>query len=255
MEAPSIELLVQDLVDTGRDLEYSWQGMSHPKLINASGKEPLGGGLFNGITVSIQNGQVLFQGAPVIAETGTVTTASGTPVRRSIKLIDSTALFITNGVQRGYVITNFTDRSVSEVLDVMSETEILAGVPSNGTFNDYRIGDEYAVCSVIRPVIRGGNVLAVDESQVPIFATVTAAFTQLVVEKASASTLLSADTALLLSLEKLQRNKLITDPIAGTITIFDDDGTTVLFSAPLFQDAAGTIPYEGKGAERRERLV
>lgn len=50
------------------------------------------------------------------------------------------------------------------------------------------------------------------------------------------------------------RNKVITDPVAGTITIYDTDGTTVLYAADLKQDAAGTIPYAGSGAERRERL-
>jgi hypothetical protein len=48
---------------------------------------------------------------------------------------------------------------------------------------------------------------------------------------------------------------MITDPVAGTITIFDDDGVTVLLQANIFQDAAGTIPYAGQGAERRERLT
>lgn len=48
--------------------------------------------------------------------------------------------------------------------------------------------------------------------------------------------------------------KTVTDPAAGTITVYDVDGTTVLFSAPLWQDAGGTIPYSGEGAERRERL-
>jgi len=50
------------------------------------------------------------------------------------------------------------------------------------------------------------------------------------------------------------RNKTVTDPAAGTITIYDTDGTTVLFVADLWQDAAGTIAYTGTGAERRERL-
>lgn len=50
------------------------------------------------------------------------------------------------------------------------------------------------------------------------------------------------------------RNKTVTDPVAGTITVYDADGVTVLYVAPLWQDAAGTIPYAGEGAERRERL-
>jgi hypothetical protein len=52
----------------------------------------------------------------------------------------------------------------------------------------------------------------------------------------------------------LLRNKTVTDPTAGTITVYDTDGTTVLFVADLFADADGTTPYTGAGAERRERL-
>lgn len=51
------------------------------------------------------------------------------------------------------------------------------------------------------------------------------------------------------------RNKTITDPVAGTFTVYDTDGTTVLLEGDLFQDAAGTTPYAGSGAERRERLT
>lgn len=55
-------------------------------------------------------------------------------------------------------------------------------------------------------------------------------------------------------IHKLLRNKTVTDPATGTITVYDDDGTTVLLTADLFEDAAGTAPYDGAGAERRERL-
>lgn len=53
---------------------------------------------------------------------------------------------------------------------------------------------------------------------------------------------------------RILRNKMVTDPVAGTLTVFDDDGTTPLLSASIFKDAAGTVPYNGTGAERRERL-
>lgn len=52
----------------------------------------------------------------------------------------------------------------------------------------------------------------------------------------------------------LAHNKTVTDPVAGTITVYDTDGTTVLFQADLFEDAAGTQPYRGQGAERREGM-
>lgn len=54
---------------------------------------------------------------------------------------------------------------------------------------------------------------------------------------------------------KIARNKMITDPSTGVLTVFDDDGATPLLTANIFKDAAGTTPYNGTGAERRERLV
>jgi len=51
------------------------------------------------------------------------------------------------------------------------------------------------------------------------------------------------------------RNKTVTDPVAGTFTVYAEDGTTVLLQADLFEDADGTTPYSGAGAERRERLT
>lgn len=56
-------------------------------------------------------------------------------------------------------------------------------------------------------------------------------------------------------LEKIARNKSITDPATGEFVLFDDDGTTELFRVPLWEDAAGTQAYRGQGAERKERLA
>lgn len=50
----------------------------------------------------------------------------------------------------------------------------------------------------------------------------------------------------------LAHNKTVTDPVAGTITVYDVDGTTVLFVADLYEDASGTTPYQGRGADRRD---
>lgn len=57
------------------------------------------------------------------------------------------------------------------------------------------------------------------------------------------------------TIEKIARNKMITDPATGVLTVYDDDGSTPLMSANIFKDAAGTVPYNGTGAERRERLA
>jgi len=59
---------------------------------------------------------------------------------------------------------------------------------------------------------------------------------------------------LLALLGKLARNKTVTDPTTGTITVYDDDGVTPLLTAALFQDVGGTTAYAGAGADRRDRL-
>jgi hypothetical protein len=68
---------------------------------------------------------------------------------------------------------------------------------------------------------------------------------------ASATTL--QDRVLLVT--KILRNKTITNPTTGQMTVYDDDGTTVLLTCQLYENAAGTQAYRGDGAERRERLT
>jgi len=53
---------------------------------------------------------------------------------------------------------------------------------------------------------------------------------------------------------KLIRNKRVTNPVTGKQTTYDDDGLTKLVEGDLFEDVAGTIPYQGNGADRAERL-
>jgi len=50
-------------------------------------------------------------------------------------------------------------------------------------------------------------------------------------------------------------NKKITDPATGIMTVYEADDTTPAFSAAVKKDAAGTIPYNGTGAERIERMT
>ncbi len=54
---------------------------------------------------------------------------------------------------------------------------------------------------------------------------------------------------------KILRNKTISDPTTGILTVYDNDGVTPLLTAQLYKDAAGTENYSGTGVERRERLV
>jgi hypothetical protein len=54
--------------------------------------------------------------------------------------------------------------------------------------------------------------------------------------------------------QAILRNKTVTDPDTGLMVVYDIDGSTPLLTAALYQDAAGTTPYAGAGAERRELL-
>lgn len=58
---------------------------------------------------------------------------------------------------------------------------------------------------------------------------------------------------ILFLINAILRNKTITNPITGVMEVYDNDGG-LLVSAKLYEDAAGTQDYRGKGAERRERL-
>jgi hypothetical protein len=64
-------------------------------------------------------------------------------------------------------------------------------------------------------------------------------------------TLLNNKTALI---EKLLRNKTTTDPTTGTMTVYDDDGVTVLFEAQVYENVSGSQAYRGQGADRKDRL-
>jgi hypothetical protein len=61
-----VELLVQDYVDTTRPFEASFEAMSHPYLINAGGKDDLGGGKLVDITLSEQDLKVAFEARRLI---------------------------------------------------------------------------------------------------------------------------------------------------------------------------------------------
>lgn len=54
---------------------------------------------------------------------------------------------------------------------------------------------------------------------------------------------------------KILRNKTVTDPGTGVMTVYDDDGTTVLVSAQMYEGVSTSQTYRGTGAERREMLA
>lgn len=189
VEAPSTELTVQDLVDTVRIQEEAFSGLSFTKLIDAAGKEDLGGGVLVGITANLQDAQVSFQARTTPAETGTVTTGSGPATNGLQTFVDTSADFVTAGVERGSLVINFTDQSIADVYDVVDANTLRTRTLVNGTDNDYDIGDSYQVFNIIQCNITGGNLVAEDENDVQISPVVPTAFTQIVRTASSSATL------------------------------------------------------------------
>lgn len=60
--APSTEITMQDLHDTLVILEDDLVNLSYKRIVDSSGKQPLGGGTKVGITLSLLNAQIAFEG-------------------------------------------------------------------------------------------------------------------------------------------------------------------------------------------------
>jgi len=188
VDAPSVEFVAQDIIDTLRDREQNTRGISELKLINGSGKENLGGGVNVGITLELQDNLIAFEGRTTPAETGTVTTGSSAPVSGLISFTDTAALFQTNNVARGSLIVNFTDNSIAEVHSVDSETVLTTKTLVNGTGNTFDSSDVYHVFNIIQCEVLGGNVVAVDDMGTTISPILPTAFTQVVRSLSSSAT-------------------------------------------------------------------
>ncbi len=190
VSAPSVELTIQDLVDSLRVTEDSFsEGLSFEKLIDAAGKEPLGGGVKVGITATLQNAQVSFEPRTTPATIGSVTTSSGPAINNIQSFSDSSADFIAAGVAKGSLVINFTDNSVCDVYEVVSATELLTKSLVNGTVNEFNNGDIYHIFNIIQCNISGGNLVSEDENEDPISPVVPSAFTQIVRTASSSATL------------------------------------------------------------------
>lgn len=187
--APATEIVMQDIVHTLRKHEDSFTGMSWQKLINASGKEDLGGGVKVGITVALQNLKLAFEARTTAAHVGNVTSILDPPYNNSLRFEDDTAAFITNNVARGSLVINYTDQSIADVITVQSETILVTKTLVNGTLNTYTIGDDIQVFNIIQCSATGGNLVAVDENLDTFPAILPTAFTQVILTSSASATL------------------------------------------------------------------
>ena len=159
VEDPSTELTIQDLVDTIRTLEYEYDNLDDDYIIDASGKEDLGGGTKVGITVRLNNAVVQFEGRTVSISQGTATSADA----GGILLTDTSATFESDNLQTGDLIVNVDDGSITDVVEVVSEQVLKCNPLDDGAENDWDIGDVYKIWPIAECEITGGNLTAVDD--------------------------------------------------------------------------------------------
>ncbi len=188
--SPSTELVLQDLIDTLRISEEGFaEGLVFNKLIDAAGKEDLGGGVLVGITANLQDAQVSFEARRTPAETGTVTTPSDAGSNGLQTFVDTSADFISAGITRGSLVINFTDNSIADVYEVTDLNTLVTRTLVNGSDNLFELGDSYQVFNIIQCNIAGGNLVAEDENEIQISSVVPTAFTQIVRTASSSATL------------------------------------------------------------------
>lgn len=186
--SPSTEMTMQDLVDTARKLEDQFEGMSYAYLLDAFGKQDLGGGVEVGITVSMLDTLLAFQGRTTPAETGTVSTNPGTPILGQDVFTDASADFVGANVARGSLVVNFDDRSIADVVEVVNGTTLRTKTLVNGITNTYGIGDTYHVFNIIQCNATGGNLTALNDIGGTISPILPTAFTQVVLTASSSAT-------------------------------------------------------------------
>lgn len=207
--APSVEVTIQDLHDTLRDLEDEPENMIYPSIISTAGKENLGGGVQVGLTATLQNARLGFDARKEWISDGYVTSAD----INGLTLIDSEATFISDGVVPGAWIVNIDDRAIASVRVVDSETRLTTDLLDSGFNNQFEVDDDYRIMRVIQMNVSGGNLVAVDGYGAELDPIIPTAGTQVVRTAASSATLQSQ-----LQLEHATYNERITIDVTSAFS-------------------------------------
>lgn len=141
-----------------------------------------------------------------------------------------------------------TSGTTGEKLDLLANTNVEFIVDS--------VWDE-TVLDHLSAGSTGNAIAEIQSNTTDIIATVNAnAIASAVWDEEVVNDHTTANTAgsVLAIIQKILRNKTVTDPDTGIMTVYADDGITVLFTAPVYEDINQTQPYRGEGIEVRNRL-
>ena len=182
--SPTTSVTVQEIVDAVRDWEDD--NLSFDKLLNAAGKEELGGGVTVGITATLQNARLMFTSRTTPLESaGTCTTNDPTG-----KVLHATGgQFVTNGIYKGCTIKNHTTGSMATVTEIISETELKSFQLTGGSRTTWLNGDTYDIYPNVQCSIEGGNLVAVDSVGAELSPVIQSPNVQVVRSSSSSATL------------------------------------------------------------------
>mgnify|MGYP000600332374 FL=1 len=149
--APSTGITIQDLVDTCRYHEELLHNLDSAHLIDAAGKEFLGGTTYVGITATLQNARLTFEARKTPLVSGSTATADDAD---GITLTDSTATFLSDSLYQGCTVFNASTAGMGVLLEIISDTQLRHTELGGGMSTEWTTGDSYAVypnvqCSVL----------------------------------------------------------------------------------------------------------
>ncbi len=243
--APSIEITMQDLRDTLRSLEMSEEGILYAPLLESSGKQNLGGGVLVGLTIKLLNAKLAFEArlgpawivclltggncVAVDADGENMEVMHPTAFVSSARAASSSATLV--GAGGAASPEDIADEIYNDprLPSVPTVADIVDGVPSvsdivDGVYADPRLPDVPEVTEIVNGIYADPRAINAED----------------------------LETRLVL-IERILRNKLVTDPVTGIMTLYNDAGVP-LMQAQMWEDVDATQRYRGQGADRRERL-
>jgi hypothetical protein len=184
VDSPTVNISVQEIVNLVRDWEATVKNLDYAFLIDAAGKEDLGGGVSVGITATLKNAIIAFAIQGGVDSSGTVTTPDAT----GVVLTDSAGTFISDGIVAGDTVVNVSDGSITSVLRVDSETQLTTFGLASGTDNQFDSADSYKIWNKVQCEVSGGNLVAVDENGATMSAFLPTAQTHVIRTSSSSAT-------------------------------------------------------------------
>ena len=119
------------------------------------------------------------------------------------------------------------------------------GVPVVSTLGTFQVNVNYTVPVQAQAVVTSG-------STGPTASEIAAAVRSELAPELTAVTDIQTKATLAAA---ILRNKTVTNPTTGIMTVYAEDNTTPLYTAQLYENVDASVAYRGQGAERREALA